>query len=123
MSEKARKTAGICLIPAAVLLLLAGLLPLKPQTVASYTGRGDGSVSIPPVRHLSAQDGFNTGKEDTLTAYPGIGGAIASLVTAERNENGIFYYPEDILAVKGIGEKKLEQIRPFLITEAEESEE
>ena len=123
MSEKTRKTAGICLIPAAVLLLLAGLLPLKPQTAVRYSGREGGSISPSPLSHLSAQDGFNTGKEDTLTAYPGIGGAIAALVTAERNENGIFYYPEDILAVKGIGEKKLEQIRPLLITEAEESEE
>ena len=123
MSEKARKAVGICLIPAAVLMLLAGLLPLRPSAEAVYSGKGNRTSSVPALAHLSAQDGFNSGKEDTLEAYPGIGGATAALILAERNENGIFYYPEDILAVRGIGEKKLEQIRPFLITETEEREE
>ena len=32
----------------------------------------------------------------------------------EREKNGLFVYPEDIMSVSGIGIKKLEKIRPYL---------
>ena len=54
---------------------------------------------------------------------PGIGETIACLIIEEREENGYFQYPEDLTAVKGIGIKKMEQIRPLLLMETVESEE
>ena len=40
----------------------------------------------------------------------------------ERETNGGFVYPEDLMAVKGIGKKKMEAIRPLLLIETYESE-
>lgn len=111
------------LLPAAILILLAGMFPLHAPSGAKYTGTAQEPVRTDPLPLLSEQDGFNTGNAETLSGYPGIGEATAAAILAERRENGRFWFPEDILAVKGIGEKKLEQIRPLMITGTGEREE
>lgn len=123
MSDKLRKQIGLILLPTAILMLLAGLLPLRTPSGANYTGTARNPALPEQLILLSEQDGFNTGNTETLSAYPGIGKATAAAILADRKENGRFWFPEDILAVKGIGEKKLEQIRPLMITVTEEREE
>ncbi len=123
MTDKLRKQIGLILLPTAILMLLAGLLPLRTPSGANYTGTARNPALPEQLILLSEQDGFNTGNTETLSAYPGIGKATAAAILADRKENGRFWFPEDILAVKGIGEKKLEQIRPLMITVTEEREE
>ena len=57
----------------------------------------------------------NTATMDELCKLTGVGPALAEAIIAEREANGVFVLPEDLLSVKGIGEKKLagfvEQIR------------
>ena len=45
-----------------------------------------------------------------LDTLPGVGEVIAQRIIEEREENGPFYYPEDLMNVKGIGEKTLEKL-------------
>ena len=45
-----------------------------------------------------------------MQKLPGIGPVLAGEIIAEREKNGAFYYPEDLLNVKGIGEKSLEKM-------------
>ena len=123
MTDKLRKQIGLILLPTAILMLLAGLLPLRTPSGANYTGTVRNPALPEQLILLSEQDGFNTGNTETLSAYPGIGKATAAAILADRKENGRFWFPEDILTVKGIGEKKLEQIRPLMITVTEEREE
>lgn len=123
MSDKLRKQIGLILLPTAILMLLAGLLPLRTPSGANYTGTARNPALPEQLILLSEQDEFNTDNTETLSAYPGIGKATAAAILADRKENGRFWFPEDILAVKGIGEKKLEQIRPLMITVTEEREE
>ena len=56
----------------------------------------------------------NTAEAEAFLIVPGIGEKTAAAILAEREANGPFYFPEDLLAVKGIGQKKLESLRPFL---------
>ncbi|QTE68546.1 helix-hairpin-helix domain-containing protein [Clostridiales bacterium] len=57
---------------------------------------------------------MNSGSAEELQALPGIGETLSQLIISERENNGNFYYPEDLTAVKGIGIKKLEQFRELL---------
>ena len=56
----------------------------------------------------------NTADATLLMELPNIGAAMAERIMAERALNGQFYYPEDLMHVKGIGEKKLEEMRDLL---------
>ena len=56
----------------------------------------------------------NNADLETLCILPGVGKVTAQAFHDELLLNGPFFYPEDLLAVKGIGEKKLENIRPLI---------
>ena len=51
---------------------------------------------------------------DELDTLPGVGEVIAQRIIEEREENGPFYYPEDLMNVNGIGEKTLEKLLPHI---------
>ena len=122
MSDRMRKGTGILLMILTIALLAAGIFPLKQTEPQAYSSRGDGKASADPIPHLTEDSVPNTGNTEALTALPGIGPSIAEAVIREREENGNFIYPEDLTVVNGIGEKKLEQIKPLLATDGRESE-
>lgn len=49
-----------------------------------------------------------------LDQLPGVGPALAQEIIAEREKNGFFHYPEDLVSVRGIGPKTLERLREQL---------
>ena len=49
-----------------------------------------------------------------LTALPGVGKVTAERIVAFRTENGPFKTVDDLILVKGVGEKVLEEIRPLV---------
>lgn len=49
-----------------------------------------------------------------ISELPGISDTVAAAVVAERDRLGRFRSPEDLLGVKGIKEKRLQKILPFL---------
>lgn len=63
----------------------------------------------------TGQIALNSASSAELEQLPGIGPALAKRILEERARQGRFATPEDLLAVKGIGEKKLKTILEFLI--------
>jgi competence ComEA-like helix-hairpin-helix protein len=53
----------------------------------------------------------NRAPEAELDRLPGVGPATARAIVAAREEGAVFRRPEDLLAVRGIGEVTLERIR------------
>ena len=109
MEGKARGAALSVVAAALALLLMAG--------VTLGTALGGAPLETLPGPSAAAGTGHQAGRqavdinratEEELTALPGIGPARAAAIVADREENGPFRYPEDLLRVPGIGEKTLE---------------
>lgn len=66
------------------------------------------------------QVNINTADANELISIPGIGETLANNIIAYRTQNGNFATPEDIVKVKGIGEKTYEKIKKYIITEETE---
>ena len=47
---------------------------------------------------------------EELQKLAGVGPVLAGEIIAERERNGAYHYPEDLLNVKGVGEKTLEKM-------------
>ena len=62
-----------------------------------------------PIPHIqpSGPVSVNTASPDELRRLPGIGAVLAEAIIAERETHGRFFFPEDLLNVRGIGQKKL----------------
>ena len=57
---------------------------------------------------------INQASVQQLIDLPGIGEAIAQRIVDFRKKNGPFRRVEDLLKIKGIGEKSLEKLRPHV---------
>ena len=68
-----------------------------------------------PAPKTAAENGkkvnLNTATVQELVDLPGIGPKTAEKIVAWRQENGKFERVEDLLSVKGIGEKKLARLK------------
>ncbi len=57
---------------------------------------------------------LNRATAEELTRLPGVGEVIAKRIVEFREKHGPFERVEDLMKVKGIGEKSLEKIRPHV---------
>ncbi len=57
---------------------------------------------------------INHGSPEALQTLPGIGAVLAERIVEYRREHGNFLSATDIQNIKGIGVKRLEQIRPYI---------
>ena len=71
-------------------------------------------IIIPEKQREGIKISINTGSREQLDTIPGIGPVTAENIIAYRNENGFFQSLEDLVRVKGIGEKTLRKLREFI---------
>ena len=71
-------------------------------------------IIIPEKSQESEKVSINTGTLEQLVTVPSIGRVTAQNIIDYRNENGFFQSIDDLVKVKGIGEKTLEKIRDFI---------
>ncbi|MHC1786648.1 MAG: ComEA family DNA-binding protein [Christensenellales bacterium] len=96
-------------IAALCLALWAGLFasqPLPRHLAAEAAPQGTGTPAPAGVP-------INTADEATLDLLPGISPHIADLIV-EARKTAPFYYVEDLKAIPGIGDKRVEALRPLL---------
>jgi competence protein ComEA len=83
------------------------IVPRRPTVFApSATGAPDRTgVQIVDI---------NTADCDTLETLPGIGAVLAQRILDYREQHGPFGDISELIAVKGIGEKTMDQLRPII---------
>jgi competence ComEA-like helix-hairpin-helix protein len=73
-----------------------------------------GPLTIRQKYLLGKRVDINIASQVEISELPGISEAVAAAVVEERNRLGRFRSPEDLLGVKGIKNKRLQKILPFL---------
>jgi competence protein ComEA len=73
----------------------------------SLASAGNGVAAEPRVD-------INTASDTELTALPGVGDALAQRIVEYREKQGPFTAPEQLMNVRGIGEKSFAKLRDRL---------
>ncbi len=103
----------------AVLLMLPGLKALEAPEPVTFSASGR-TAEVSEILPQQGSIPVNSAGAAELDELPGVGEAISQRILEEREANGLFFYPEDLMQVSGIGEKKLEDMRDMLdLTEEE----
>ncbi|GHU90369.1 hypothetical protein FACS1894202_10050 [Clostridia bacterium] len=90
----------------------------EPPTGANQSAEPVPSLTptATPAPTPSGPVNINTAGLTELQRLPGVGPAIAQRILDDRAANGAYRTVDDLMRVKGIGEKTLEKIRPMAVT-------
>ena len=97
--------------------LFACTLSLSPLSEESYAASAKKEVtsSTDTAKKQIAQEvNINTADQEMLTQLPGIGPVTAGKIVDYRKANGKFKSIDELTSVKGIGDKTLAKLKPYL---------
>ncbi|PID77150.1 MAG: competence protein ComEA [Deltaproteobacteria bacterium] len=94
-----------------VLLILGLILTMSPAFAASKTAK---DTKVEKVAAEMAKINLNSADVEALAQLPGIGEKTAQKIVEYRKANGKFKKIEDLLNVKGIGQKKFDKLKSLL---------
>ena len=122
MADHLKRNLGILLVIISLLICAAAAVSSMKDTIDRYCGR---SVQVwsPEAVRLEPEGpvSVNTAEKEELTELYGVGETIAEMIIAERGQNGPYYYPEDLEAVRGIGPSTLLKFRSMINLSQDES--
>jgi len=73
-------------------------------------------AALPAVAAEAKSVNVNTATVEQLQLLPNVGPAVAARILEHREKNGPFKAAEDLMLVRGIGEKSFEKLRPYVAT-------
>jgi competence protein ComEA len=94
------------------ILALASLIALQPSTAAAQTKPASRTAAKPATP--TGVVNINSASVAELDALPGIGAKTAALIVEYRQKNGPFKKVEELMNVRGIGEKNFLKLKPQL---------
>lgn len=106
--------AGILLATCALLLILSVALSYHEKHADAYAASGRKAAAVTMIPLPDGDVDVNGGDLSEVTRLPGVGPVIGRAILEERERHGPYYYPEDLLDVRGIGDKTLANLRDRL---------
>lgn len=73
-------------------------------------------VALPALAQVEKVVNINTASVQELELLPKVGPALAQRIVAFREAQGPFKAPEELMRVKGVGEKTFALLKPYLVT-------
>ena len=120
------KTVYETLPPETVVVLREVLVTAPPETTSPppettappsrsnpSTGTAKETEKKPSESKVSFPVNINTASKRELEALPGIGEVLAQRIIDYRKANGNFSTVDELVKIKGIGEKTLEKLKPY----------
>ena len=100
-----------------MVMLLAALAMAALPAVAQQQKAAAGSTRASAAKSTAAPSApinINTATQAQFESLPGIGPKVAQRIVEYRQKNGKFTKVEDLMNVKGIGEKSFLKLKPYL---------
>jgi competence protein ComEA len=92
------------------IIIAASLFLLVSMTFCVSPPASWATAKKPPLKPIN----INTANSDELQQVPGIGPATAEKILQMRKSYGAFKTVDDLLAIKGLGRKRLDKMRKYL---------
>jgi competence protein ComEA len=106
-----------------MVLVMVLALGLSVTTAAAQTNGSRKAPGPAPQAVAGTPLNLNTASASQLEGLPGIGKATAERIVEYRQKNGGFKKPEDLMNVRGIGEKSFLKLKPLVTVTAAKSSE
>jgi competence protein ComEA len=98
------------------------LLALGVSAAALGAQAPTAKPTAPPAATAAAPLNLNTATSAQLESLPGVGKSMADRIVEYRQKNGGFKKVEDLMNVKGIGEKSFLKLKSMVMVAAPKSE-
>ena len=92
--------------------MIAAIAAIALSTAAVYAQAGGATPKS--VATAAAPVNLNTATADQLATIPGIGAKMAERIIEYRQKNGSFKKVEDLMLVRGVGEKSFLKMKPLI---------
>jgi competence protein ComEA len=93
-----------------VAVLAMAALPAAAAQQKSPAAKSAARTSAAPTTPVN----INTATQEQLESLPGLGAKVAQRIIEYRQKNGNFKKVEDLMNVKGVGEKSFLKLKPML---------
>ena len=97
-----------------VLALVLGVALAGPVFAPATVSAQQPPTPQAPAKAAAAAVNLNTATASQLDALPGVGPALAERILEYRQKNGGFKKVEELMNIKGIGEKSFLKLKPLV---------